>query len=124
MDQFPKDSFVPQPSDATAQRGKPRDSLFLVAEVRIDGRLESSQVRVRNLSSGGLMADYPHPVDIGTAVEVELRGIGKINGEIAWTAAGRIGVSFEHPIDPMQARKPVGVPKSAPTKDRPIKPIL
>lgn len=124
MDQFPQDTFVPQASDATAQRGKPRDSLFLVAEIQIDGRAESNQVRVRNLSSGGLMADFPHPVDIGTPVEVELRGIGKVKGDIAWTAAGRIGISFEHPIDPMQARKPVVAPKSGPTKDKPIKPIL
>jgi len=124
MDQFPKDTFVPQESDATPQRGRPRDSLFLVAEIQIEERSESSQVRVRNLSSGGLMADFAHPVDIGTPVEVELRGIGKVKGEIAWTAAGRIGVSFEHPIDPMQARKPVGAPKSGPTKDKPIKSIL
>lgn len=106
-----------------AKRTKARDSLFLVADLSIDGRPGPLQVRVRNLSPGGLMAEYPHPLDIGVAVKIDLRGVGKITGQVAWTAAGRIGVAFDHPIDPLQARKPV-VPQKTPVKDKPIKPIL
>ncbi|THD36715.1 MAG: PilZ domain-containing protein [Sphingomonas sp.] len=124
MDQFPQDSFVPADAESAPKRKKSRDSLFLVASLTIDGRPDSTDVRVRNLSSGGLMAEYAHPVEIGTAVEVELRGVGKVAGDVAWTAAGRIGVSFGTPIDPMQARKPVSAPATAPRKDKPIKPIL
>jgi len=123
MDQFSKDSFVPE-GQVAAKRTKSRDSLFLVASLRITGRPGVTEVRVRNLSSGGLMAEYLHPIDIGTAVEIELRGVGKVIGEVAWTAAGRIGISFASPIDPMQARKPVSGPKAGPHKDKPIKSIL
>jgi len=114
----------PQLSVESAKRAKTRDSLFLAADLRIEGRPGMSQVRVRNLSAGGLMAEYPHPVDIGRSVEVSLRGVGKVAGHVAWTAAGRIGVAFETPIDPLQARKPVVTPKAGPVRDKPIKPIL
>ena len=113
----------PPTGDDSAKRAKARDSLFLVAELFIEGRPGPLQVRVRNLSHGGLMAEYPHPVEIGRTLEIELRGIGKVAGQVAWTAAGRIGVAFDSPIDPLQARKPV-VSTKAPAKDKPIKPIL
>lgn len=122
MNDFTPNTFPPMSTDS-AKRTKARDSLFLAADLSIDGRPGPLQVRVRNLSPGGLMAEYAHPVDIGRAVEIELRGIGKVTGQVAWTAAGRIGVAFDSPIDPLQARKPV-VTHKAPTKDKPIKPIL
>ena len=124
MDQFSKDSFVPQGVDSAAKRKKSRDSLFLVAGLRIENRPGSIEVRVRNLSSGGLMAEYAHPLEIGTAVEVDVRGVGRVVGEVAWTTAGRIGISFDKPIDPLQARKPVSTPQNGPRKNKPIKPIL
>lgn len=124
MDQFSHDPLIDGTAgDATAQRNDARDSLLLVARFRIEGSTEIMQVRVRNLSSGGLMADVPKPIDIGTMVEVEVRGVGWVNGRIAWVAAGRAGVAFDHPIDPQAARKPV-VASSSPTKDKPIKPLF
>jgi len=109
--------------DAAAQRIDTRDSLLLVARFRIAGSSETVQVRVRNLSAGGLMADVPKPIDIGTVVEVEVRGVGWISGRIAWIAAGRAGVAFDHVIDPQAARKPV-VASSGPVKNKPIKPLF
>jgi hypothetical protein len=109
--------------DAAAQRIDTRDSLLLVARFRIAGSSEIVQVRVRNLSAGGLMADVPKPIDIGTMVEVEVRGVGWINGRIAWIAAGRAGVAFDHLIDPQAARKPV-MASSGPVKNKPIKPLF
>ncbi|WP_066583684.1 PilZ domain-containing protein [Sphingomonas pruni] len=124
MDQFSHDPLSDgTAADAAAQRNDARDSLLLVARFRIEGSAEIMQVRVRNLSSGGLMADVPKPIDIGTMVEVEVRGVGWVNGRIAWVAAGRAGVAFDHPIDPQAARKPV-VASSGPTKDKPIKPLF
>jgi hypothetical protein len=124
MDQFSNDPFASHGAgESAAQRNDARDSLFLVAGLRLDGRAAVHQVRVRNLSSGGLMAEFDQPVDVGIAVEVEMRGVGKVVGQVAWTAAGRIGVSFDRQIDPMDARKPVGA-NSTPVKSKPIKPIF
>jgi hypothetical protein len=124
MDQFSHDPLTDgSAEDAAAQRNDARDSLLLVARFRVEGSTEAMQVRVRNLSSGGLMADVPRPIDIGTMVEVEVRGVGWVSGRIAWIAAGRAGVAFDHPIDPQAARKPV-VASSRPVKDKPIKPLF
>jgi len=124
MDQFSHDPLIDGTAgDATAQRNDARDSLLLVARFRVEGSAETSQVRVRNLSSGGLMADVVKPIDIGTMVEIEVRGVGWVNGRIAWIAAGRAGVAFDHPIDPQAARKPV-VTSRGPVKSKPIKPLF
>jgi hypothetical protein len=122
MDQFSHDPLTDgSADDAAAQRIDTRDSLLLVARFRIAGSSDTVQVRVRNLSAGGLMADVPKPIDIGTMVEVEVRGVGWIDGRIAWVAAGRAGVAFDHLIDPQAARKPV---VASPVKNKPIKPLF
>lgn len=93
--------------ESAAQRQEARDSLFLTAQFRVFGGRNEWQVRVRNLSAGGLMAEFPEPLSIGTPVEVDVRGIGWVLGRIAWAAAGRVGVAFERQIDPKMARKPI-----------------
>jgi hypothetical protein len=124
MDQFSHDPLTDSAADdAAAQRNNSRDSLLLVAQFRLFGKSDTIQVRVRNLSSGGLMAEVPKPIDIGTMVEVDVRGLGWVTGRIAWVAAGRAGVAFDHLIDPQAARKPV-VADKRPAKDKPIKPIF
>jgi len=88
-----------------------RDSLFLKAELRfIDGD-DCGEVRIRNLSAGGLMAEAPVLTKRGDNVRIELRNIGRITGYVAWVAQGRFGIAFDHPIDPKLARKPVGQSK-------------
>jgi hypothetical protein len=110
-------------TDSALPRHDSRDSLFLVADFRIAGQPDKYQVRVRNLSSGGLMAEVPEAIAIGTSVEVDVRGIGWVPGRIAWATAGRVGVAFEQPIDPKLARKPVGVGTKTPVFVKPIMPI-
>ena len=122
MDQF---SFPPllnalSADDFTGQRSGARDSLMLAAQFRIADR-EDVTVRVRNLSPGGLMAEYPQPIAGGTQVDVEVRGVGWVTGRIAWAAEGRVGVAFDHDIDPMLARKPVGKGPSTPSFVKPIR---
>lgn len=93
---------------AKRQRARDRDSLFLAATLKVAGVIEPAPVRVRNLSEGGLMAELPQGAPVGAPVELTLRGIGPVTGEVAWCTAGRIGVAFDRPIDPKKARKPVG----------------
>ena len=90
------------------QRGDARDSMFLQAPMRVTGEAHAVQLRVRNLSAGGLMADCGLSLATGQAVEFEIRNIGTVPGRIAWADGQRIGVAFDTPIDPQLARKPVG----------------
>lgn len=115
MDHISYDSTAFASSDdPNAQRGGSRDSLLLSAQLKLVG-LSPVTVRVRNLSSGGLMAEYVGRANIGDVAEVELRGIGQIAGRIAWITEGRLGIAFDREIDPMLARKPVVVPKRSTT---------
>ncbi len=109
---FDENLKMNSPAVDQAKRELDRDSLFLKAELLfIDGD-NCGEVRIRNLSSGGLMAEAPVLAKRGDKVQIELRNIGRITGSVAWVAQGRFGVAFDHPIDPKLARQPVGQKKS------------
>ncbi|MDB5703361.1 MAG: PilZ protein [Sphingomonas bacterium] len=123
MDQYSQDPFsAAAGEDGAHNRNESRDSLFLMADMRIPGSPEIIQVRVRNLSVGGLMAEFPSGLDQGLVVEFDVRGIGWVPGKVAWSAAGRIGVAFDRQIDPMMARKPVGHGTKTPVFVKPVLP--
>jgi len=107
MDQFSNEPLQEAAMDGDPQdRNASRDSLFLMAELRVGN--DATTVRVRNLSAGGLMAEFQQGLEQDTEVACELRGVGVVRGKVAWSAAGRIGIAFDRPIDPLMARKPVG----------------
>lgn len=93
-----------------AGRDGGRDSLLLVAALKLAAMALPVTVRIRNLSSGGLMAEYVGRADIGDVAEIDVRGIGPVRGRVAWIAEGRMGIAFDTEIDPKRARKPVAVP--------------
>jgi PilZ domain len=82
------------------KRGNSRDSLLVKAVLRFPVTGEEGEVRVRNISSGGLMAEAPLRAPRGETVEVKLRNIGWISGKVAWVAESRFGIAFDYPIDP------------------------
>lgn len=122
MEQNPHSAVSEEDEAAAAGRHGSRDSLLLAAQLRFDGDPEIHGVRVRNLSAGGLMAEYPGEVEIGDRIQVEVRNIGWIKGRIAWATDGRIGIAFDREVDPMAARKPVGQGKKTPHFVKPILP--
>lgn len=93
---------------ASAKRGMDRDSMLLKATLRFASSRYDNEVRIRNLSAGGLMAEFPMRLARGERVEIKLRNIGWITGHVAWATEGRVGIAFDHPIDPKDARKPAG----------------
>ena len=119
MDQLSTDRINASENQGAAQRTAPRDSLLLTAGFRIKGSEQVEQVRIRNLSAGGLMAEVGDDVDRDAEVEVQVRGIGWISGRIAWQAMGRVGIAFDREIDPKKARKPVGKGASTPDYAKP-----
>jgi hypothetical protein len=96
-----------------------RDSLFLLCELRIDGVEGEHKVRVRNLSSGGLMADGGPGIQRGALVWVNLRNVGWVEGTVAWVQDNRCGIAFRDEIDPKLARAQLGGPEAAPRYVRP-----
>jgi hypothetical protein len=108
--------------EAARNRNEARDSLFLMADFRVTGSSDVTQVRVRNLSAGGLMAEFPSGLELGLQVEFDVRGVGWVPGRVAWSAAGRVGIAFDRQIDPMLARKPVGHGTKTPVFVKPVLP--
>lgn len=96
-----------------------RDSLFLLAKLKVEGDSSGHEhrVKVRNLSSGGMMAEGDVKVARGAMVSIELRNIGWVEGSVAWLADERFGIAFMQEIDPKLARG--NVPDGTPDLDTP-----
>ncbi len=93
-------------AEAERMRAEPRDSMLLTATLRRASGIDVA-IKVRNLSSGGLMAEVQAGLLREERVEVDLRGIGIVPGRVAWVAGGRAGVAFDHAVDHKKARKPI-----------------
>ncbi|QIQ87717.1 PilZ domain-containing protein [Erythrobacter sp.] len=89
-------------------RSVSRDSLFLLADLRLEESDEVHRVRVRNLSDGGMMGEGSVRVQRGYRVKVDLRNIGEVCGSVAWVQDERFGVAFDEEIDSQRARRPAG----------------
>lgn len=84
-----------------------RDSLLLIAQLRIDGSEAEYRVKVRNLSAGGMMAEGDAPVARGALLSVGLRNVGWVDGAVAWKQDNRFGIAFVEEIDAKLVRAPV-----------------
>ncbi|CDO36869.1 MULTISPECIES: PilZ domain-containing protein [Novosphingobium] len=84
-----------------------RDSLFLLADLRVDGLDGEFRIKVRNLSAGGMMGEGTVRVVRGSKVSVSIRNVGWVDGTVAWVQESRFGVAFRDDIDPKLARAPV-----------------
>lgn len=84
-----------------------RDSLFLMADLRLQQAEGEHKVKVRNLSAGGMMAEGHVKVTRGAPLQVNLRNLGWVDGVVAWIQENRFGIAFVEDIDPKAARAPV-----------------
>jgi hypothetical protein len=96
-----------KPLDDPEQRQIARDSLFVMADLRLDGSADEHRIKVRNLSAGGMMGEGSVRVSRGALVWVEVRNIGWVEGSIAWVQDSRFGIAFHEEIDPKVARVPL-----------------
>ena len=87
-------------------RSVSRDSLFLLANIKVEQGDEAHQVRVRNLSDGGMMGEGSLRVKRGNRLQIELRNVGEVAGSVAWVQDNRFGIAFDEEIDSTAARAP------------------
>ena len=109
------------PAQATVgqQRDKSRESIFLGAQIVIEGVRAPVSARVRNISPGGMMVDAQKIYDKGLAVTATIKGIGEVTGRIAWSTSNRCGIAFDEPVDPLLARQPVSSSPPTPGYGKP-----
>ena len=103
------DDSIRDETFSPAKRKMNRDSLLLKAVLRFSNAREEYEMRIRNLSAGGLMAEVPNGLSRGERIYVKIQNIGWVGGHVAWAIDGRIGVAFDKVINPKDARIPVRV---------------
>ena len=103
--------------DGSENRQIARDSLFVMADLRLQGSEQEHRIKVRNLSAGGMMGEGSLRVARGDGVEVKIRNVGWVPGSVAWVQEDRFGVAFSEEIDPKVAR--ASNAQSAPASPQP-----
>jgi len=110
--------------DRSENRQIARDSLFVMADLRVAGLDGEHRIKMRNLSAGGMMGEGSVRVLRGAAVSVNIRNIGWTDGTIAWVQDNRFGIAFRDEIDPAVARMPVReAAPEVPLARRPAAPV-
>ncbi len=89
--------------DAANRQGA-RESIFFGATITFASTNETLAVRVRNISSGGMMVDCTIGGAIGDFVIADIKNVGKVKGRIAWAVPPRMGIAFDHNINASLAR--------------------
>jgi prepilin-type processing-associated H-X9-DG protein len=100
--------------DGNENRQIARDSLFVMADLRLAGSDGEHRIKVRNLSAGGMMGEGDVRVSRGDRIAVKIRNVGWVDGSVAWVQEDRFGVAFHEEIDPKVARAPVASSPSTP----------
>jgi hypothetical protein len=77
------------------------------------------RIKVRNLSSGGMMGEGSVRVKRGAILQVHIRNIGWVEGSIAWVQDDRFGIAFREDIDPKVARSSSQPSERSPRFTRP-----
>jgi diguanylate cyclase (GGDEF)-like protein len=76
---------------------EPRHRLMRRAMTCIDGAMV--EVKLRNISSMGALVECPVAVAPGTAVAIDIVGVGPARGTVRWAQAGKFGLQFEQTFD-------------------------
>lgn len=85
------------PAGTYKARKTPRTPVAASAELRQQDWY-AVEVKVRDVSSSGFMAECPKPVRIGGFISLEVPGIGPVDAQVRWQIGGRMGGMFLDPI--------------------------
>jgi diguanylate cyclase (GGDEF)-like protein len=76
---------------------EPRQRLMRRAIAEIDG--EVTEIRLRNISAMGALVECPKSVSPGTAITIDIVGVGPVLGSVRWAQSGKFGVQFTDGFD-------------------------
>lgn len=77
----------------------------MTAEMRVENVVANYRIKVRNLSSAGMMGAGNTRITRGSRVTVTLRGSEPITGCVAWVQGDRFGVAFDSEVDCAEAKR-------------------
>jgi hypothetical protein len=64
----------------------------------LDFRGRKHVVRLINISASGAMVIFPHIPNIGERLVLQLLDRGLVSAQVRWVKEGRIGLSFDAPL--------------------------
>jgi len=76
---------------------EPRHRLMRRGVAMIDGY--EQEIRLRNISVTGALVECRRPLAPGTALTMNIVGVGPASGVVKWSANGRFGMQFDHEFD-------------------------
>lgn len=92
-----------EPQAGKAPAGPQTQREARVTTILLIGKMMSAHgetlCRIRNLSSGGLMAEVHVPLAVDDPVRIELKAGDQLAGRVRWIREGRMGIAFDEPID-------------------------
>jgi len=99
----PLRKLAPDVHDQTDNPPDRRRPLLVRTDVTLRGKLiregePELDVRIRNLSQAGFMAECLQPIAPGTEVILGLPGVGEVPAQIRWNVAFRIGGLFHYEL--------------------------
>jgi hypothetical protein len=86
-----------EPAPANEQRRASRHPLIWTGELHHD--YQTSQIRVRNISSTGAMLECGAPVRVGSEPLLELSDALSVSGTVTWVVGDQVGFRFHSPFD-------------------------
>jgi hypothetical protein len=98
MDRNPLTPSDPDDRDSSHKaRRSPRMTIAGNANLRAQ-TLYNVEVRVKNVSTCGFMAECSAPVQIGSYVTLDVPGIGPVHAQVRWQIGFTMGGMFLDPI--------------------------
>jgi hypothetical protein len=92
-------SMIPRTEQRTIdERAETRHAAVSSTAV-LDFRGRKHVVRLVNISSSGAMVIFPHIPNIGERLTVQLLDRGIVSSQVRWVKDGRIGLSFNAPLE-------------------------
>lgn len=88
---------TPSPPPGAVERAPRTVTTFLVGKL-LCGPAGEHLCRIRNISATGMLVETHHALALDESIAVELRCGDRLEGAVAWTTSGRMGVRFRAPI--------------------------
>ena len=76
---------------------EPRHRLIRLAVAILDD--ERVELKLRNISSMGALAECPIPVSPGLSLTLDIVGVGPVRGVVRWAQSGKFGIQFGEPFN-------------------------
>lgn len=92
-------SMIPRAATRTIDERAETRHAAVSATAVLEFRGRKHVVRLVNVSASGAMVIFPHVPNIGERLLLQLLDRGLVSSQVRWVKDGRIGVSFDAPLN-------------------------